>query len=168
MNAFHLQPAADGPRIDTRELSASLGIRHKSAAALVTRYADKFRRFGELPCTTIEFAKAARPGLRAERSFMLNEDQCYYLLALSRNTDRIADLKADLVAAFATARRGGFTQRLSTMERLIALEAKDKESSVKARIGAQLMNERKCALQSLRPERNALERELQPQLALMH
>ncbi|MFC0709748.1 hypothetical protein [Azorhizophilus paspali] len=30
----------------------------------------------------------------------MNEDQCYFLLALSQNTDIVVDLKADLIAAF--------------------------------------------------------------------
>lgn len=36
---------------------------------------------------------------------MLNEDQAYFLLSLSRNTERVVDLKLNLTIAFGEARR---------------------------------------------------------------
>lgn len=160
-NIIQLVPAGDGPRVDSREIAAHLGVRHKNSVELIERYAEKFRRFGLLPFETEKVAKG-----RPRRFVLLNEDQCYFLLSLSRNTAKVVDLKADLVAAFGEARRNGHARRLSIMEQLAVLDAKDATSQVKGQLGSRLMNARKFDLRIIRPHRAALERELQPQLAL--
>lgn len=91
-------------RIDSRALAASLGNTHRPMIALIDRYAADFRQFGQLL-----FQKAVgdrkQGGGNPERYALLNEDQCYFLLALSRNTTRVVALKAKLVAAFQAARK---------------------------------------------------------------
>ena len=91
-------------RIDTRVLAPHLGNRHKAVMALIERYADKFKAFGQL---TFKKAVGERKqgGGNAERYALLNEDQAYLLLNLSRNSDRVVNLKVRLIRAFGDARR---------------------------------------------------------------
>ncbi|HEX8596727.1 MAG TPA: Rha family transcriptional regulator [Pseudomonas sp.] len=91
------------PRIDSRLIAMDLGNNHKSTIELIEKYEPKFQRFGHLPFQT-EVGKRAQGGGKAEKFALLNEDQSYYLLALSRNSEIVVDLKADLVMAFREAR----------------------------------------------------------------
>lgn len=91
-------------RVDTRLLAEQLQNQHRPVVALVDKYQSKFEQFGK-----VLFEKAPSPGSRtgqSERYALLNEDQCYFLLSLSRNTDHVVDLKANLVRAFKEARTG--------------------------------------------------------------
>ncbi|HDS1693311.1 TPA: Rha family transcriptional regulator [Pseudomonas putida] len=90
-------------RIDSRLIAMDLGNNHKSTIELIDRYEPKFQRFGHLPFQT-EVGKRAQGGGKAERFALLNEDQSYFLLSLSRNSEIVVDLKADLVMAFREAR----------------------------------------------------------------
>jgi len=90
-------------RIDSRLIALELGNNHKSTIELIERYQDRFHRLGVVPFQTAK-PPAGSAGGRPERFALLNEDQSYYLLALSRNSDRVADLKLDLVLAFREAR----------------------------------------------------------------
>jgi phage regulator Rha-like protein len=101
------------PRVDSRVLAAQLGTKHKSSIELIDKYADKIRRFGHLPFQT-EVGKRVQGGGKAERFALLNEDQAFFLLALSRNTDRVVALKSSLVMAFREARYGMACQALET------------------------------------------------------
>ena len=58
------------------------------------------------------------------RFALLNEDQAFFLLSLSRNTDRVVELKANLIMAFREARYGSACQ---------TLEARKKEASSNGR-----------------------------------
>jgi phage regulator Rha-like protein len=99
----------DVPRIDSRTLAKSLGNTHRPTVALVVKYCDRLQQFGQ-----VLFKKAdggrIQGGGKAERFVLLNEDQAIFLLSLSRNTDRVIELKARLVRAFSDARRNA-TQR---------------------------------------------------------
>jgi phage regulator Rha-like protein len=88
-------------RVDSRLLARGFGNKHKSAMALIERYADRFRRLGIL-----SFKKAVINGRgQPERFALLNEDQSYLLLSLSRNSDIVVNLKVKLIQAFGNARR---------------------------------------------------------------
>lgn len=88
-------------RIDSRLLAQGFGNKHKAAMALIERYSDRFKRLGILP-----FKKAVIIGRgQPERYALLNEDQAYLLLSLSRNSDIVVNLKMKLVKAFGNARR---------------------------------------------------------------
>jgi phage regulator Rha-like protein len=102
-NAITLVQFKGEARADSRLLAKQLGNQHKNSMDLIERYAAKFKRFGHLPFQT-EVGKRVQGGGKAERYALLNEDQCYFLLSLSRNTDIVVDLKADLIAAFREAR----------------------------------------------------------------
>jgi phage regulator Rha-like protein len=91
-------------RIDSRTLSAHLGNRHKAVMALLERYAEQFKGFGQLPFQK-EVGERAHGGGNPERFALLNEDQAFFLLSLSRNSEHVVKLKAKLVQAFREARQ---------------------------------------------------------------
>lgn len=86
-------------RVDSRLLAERLGIEHKNTLSLLEKYSDSFGRLGTFAFQTRK--SAGRP----ERFALLNEDQSYFLLSLSRNTDAVVDLKLNLVIAFREARQ---------------------------------------------------------------
>ena len=91
------------PRIDSRLLAEGFGNKRRTVIALLDKYRDRFERFGK-----VLFKKAPLPGSRtgqSERYALLNEDQSYLLLTLSRNSETVLDLKTKLVKSFAEARR---------------------------------------------------------------
>ena len=103
-DAFTLTTVKAEPRIDSRLLAKSLRNKHKAVMALIERYADKFKDFGQLPFKK-EVGDRAQGGGNPERFALLNEDQAFFLLSLSRNNDHVVSLKAKLVKAFGEARR---------------------------------------------------------------
>ncbi|WP_282410553.1 Rha family transcriptional regulator [Pseudomonas sp. PS02303] len=111
MNAIVLIQSKGEPRVDSRVLAEQLSTQHKSSIELIDKYADKIRRFGHLPFQT-EVGKRVQGGGKAERFALLNEDQAFFLLTLSRNTDRVVELKANLIMAFREARYGHACQTL--------------------------------------------------------
>ena len=89
------------PRVDSRLLAKQLHNQHKAVMTMIDRYARNFKGFGLLP-----FQKAVITGKgQPERFALLNEDQAFFLLSLSRNTNHVVDLKAKLIVAFRDARR---------------------------------------------------------------
>lgn len=103
-NALELITIKAEPRVDTRLLAQHLGNTHKAVMALVDRYQEQFRNFGQLPFKK-EVGNRVQGGGNAEKFALLNEDQAFYLVALSRNTIRVVDLKVKMVEAFRDARR---------------------------------------------------------------
>ena len=98
---FTLTTAKDEPRIDSRLVAKSLRNKHKAAMAVIERYADKFKAMGLLPFKKEVITGKGQP----EKFALLNEDQAFFLLSLSRNSDHVVSLKAQLVLAFRDARR---------------------------------------------------------------
>lgn len=103
------------PRIDTRLLAQNLGNKHPNVLQLLDRYIDRFQSFGK-----VMFKTGPSPSGQRERFALLNEDQAYFLLSLSRNTGRVVDLKQRLVMTFRDARR---TLDMRGMEYLPAYHA---------------------------------------------
>jgi phage regulator Rha-like protein len=90
-------------RVDTRLMSMHLGNQHRPVMALIEKYAQSFGAFGEVlfkKTSSLDSATGQR-----ERFALLNEDQAFFLLSLSRNSDRVVDLKVKLIKAFSEARR---------------------------------------------------------------
>ena len=87
-------------RIDSRHIARNLDTRHRNTIDLMVRYADRFAVFGK-----VAFKTEALPSGQREKYALLNEDQCYFLLSLSRNSKRVVDLKVKLVQAFKEARQ---------------------------------------------------------------
>lgn len=100
-NAIELVYGKNEPRIDSRLLAQHLGNKHQNVRELLTDYANDFREFGILRFQTGEIQGRGQP----ERYALLNEDQAYLLLAYSRNTPKVRQLKIRLVKAFKEARQ---------------------------------------------------------------
>ena len=124
MNIIPLTRVGDEPRVDSRQLAEQLGNQHKNALALIERYTDKFKEFGLLAFQTEAVKAPGQRGTKHLKYALLNEDQAFLLLSLSRNTDRVVELKASLIMAFREARYGHACQ---------TLEARKKEASSNGR-----------------------------------
>ena len=90
-------------RVDSRLLAKHLGNQHRHVIALIKKFTEPFATFGK-----VFFEKAPSAvsitGQR-ERFALLNEDQAFFLLTMSRNSDHVVDLKVKLIQAFSEARR---------------------------------------------------------------
>ena len=91
-------------RIDSRLLAMQLDNQHRHVMALLDKYMGKFKTFGHVSFKNAD-GDRAQGGGKAERFALLNEDQAFFLLALSRNNDHVVSLKVKLVKAFGEARR---------------------------------------------------------------
>jgi phage regulator Rha-like protein len=91
-------------RADSRMLAEQLGVQHKSTIALVEKHTKHFLRFGLLPFQTEAVKTPGARGTKHHKFALLNEDQAYFLLSLTKNTAKVVELKANLVMAFSEAR----------------------------------------------------------------
>ncbi len=112
MNAVMLTLIEDEPRVDSRLLVEQLGNKHKNSMALIERHLGKFKAFGLLPFQTEAVKTPESRGIKHLKFALLNEDQAFFLLALSRNSDRVVELKSSLIMAFREARYGHAYQTL--------------------------------------------------------
>lgn len=110
MTALQLVTSKAEPRVDSRLIAEQLGLQHESVLKLVSLYASDFEQFGKL-----RFQIGASGAGQKTKSALLNEDQCYLLLAFSRNTAKVRALKVNLVTAFREARSG---QQVDALEYL--------------------------------------------------
>ncbi len=120
MNTIMVTQTGGEPRVDSRQLAEQLGNQHKNALALIERYTEKFKEFGLLAFQTEAVKAPGQRGTKYLKYALLNEDQAFFLLSLSRNTDRVVELKASLIMAFREARYGHACH---------TLEARKKEAS---------------------------------------
>ncbi len=119
------------------------------------RYRKEFERLGRVGFQIQPFQTSG--GQQTREVALLNEDQCYFLLSLSRNTQRVVDLKVRLVQAFSEARRAGVVQSLSVWYQLQAVQLEEKNSAAKGSYGSRLMNNRKREKAGLHRELARLE-----------
>lgn len=131
------------PRIDSRLIAMDLGNNHKSTIELIEKYEPKFQRFGLLPFQTEAVKTPESRGIKHLKFALLNEDQSYFLLSLSRNTEIVVDLKADLVMAFREARNKEAVSNLQYLPlyremhdevKALALRAEERGSTTPERI----------------------------------
>lgn len=101
---FPLVLAKDGARIDSRVIAESLGIQHDNQIQSLETHQAHFERLGVLRFQT-EKPPAGTKGGRPVRFALLNEDQAYFAVTLSRNTARAVEVKFRLVKAFGEARQ---------------------------------------------------------------
>jgi len=102
-NTAILSQVGGEARIDSRLLAVAMDRRHQDLYELVKGHRAAFEEFGVLRFQT---GKPNGPsGGRPERFALLGEDQAYFLLTLTRNTERTVALKVRLVKAFGEARR---------------------------------------------------------------
>jgi len=107
-------------RIDSRLLAKQLDNQHRHVMALLDKYMGKFKTFGHVSFKNAD-GERKQGGGKGERYALLNENQAYFLLSLSRNTDIVVTLKARLIAAFSEARKATDMRRteyLPTYHRL--------------------------------------------------
>ena len=90
-------------RADSRQIAEVLGNAHKNVISLLDDYNVEFSSLGVLAFET-EKPPTASLGGRPQKYALLNEDQCYFLLTLVRNSDQVVKLKVALVQAFRRAR----------------------------------------------------------------
>ena len=98
-----LTTVKDEARVDTRLLAQHLGIKHTSLFKLLKSYEADFQELGTVGFQIAPSADSSTG--QALRYALLNEDHAYLLLAFSRNTARVRQLKLKLVKAFREARR---------------------------------------------------------------
>ena len=91
------------PRFDSLALADNLGIQHKNALALIDDNKLEFGEFGRVAFETRTLE--TNGGNQKQRVALLNEDQSYFLLTLTRNTNRTKHLKVELVKAFSRFRK---------------------------------------------------------------
>lgn len=153
------------PRADSRILAVRLRNNHKSVMELIDRYLTRFESFGLVPFKTEAVKEAGARGTKHTKFALLNENQCYFLLALSRNTDHVVDLKAELVRKFSDARTNqDHLISMSLWNQRLNLEKRDETTSMWAKFGSKLMLKRKKALPEIRGERARLEEDMQGRL----
>lgn len=93
--------------VDSRLVATGLGIEHESFMRTLKKYESTLEsRFGAF---RFEIGTSTMPDGRInpkpEKFAWLTEDQSLFLMTLSRNTDQVVKCKADLVGAFAKARK---------------------------------------------------------------
>ena len=89
-------------RADSRTFAPKMDIRHRQLMDNIRKYEAQFLELGVLPFET-EKPTGAEGG-RPQEYALLNEDQAYFLLTLSRNSDKVVAAKLALVKAFREAR----------------------------------------------------------------
>jgi phage regulator Rha-like protein len=99
-----LTTTKDAARVDSRLVAQHLGNQHRHVMALIEKYADKFRGLNQLLFKNA-VGERLQGGGNPERFALLTEDQAYFLLSLSRNSERVVHLKLKLIEVFGAARR---------------------------------------------------------------
>ena len=90
-------------RVDSRLLAVNMHNQHHNTMGLILKHRTPIEVFGKVLFKT-EPLPDSKTGQK-ERFALLNEDQAFYLVALSRNSPRVVELKGKLVKAFGEARR---------------------------------------------------------------
>jgi len=106
MNDISLNLVSNEFRIDSRLLAPELNHRHRTILESLDKYKSQFESLGRLPFETEKGIALEQGGFaKPTRYFLLNEDQCYFLLTLMRNNNHIVKAKLNLVKAFRDARK---------------------------------------------------------------
>lgn len=91
-------------RADSRSFAPKLDVRHRQLMDNIYKYQEKFEALGLLPFQTEAVEGEGYRGVKYEKYALLNEDQAYFLLTLSRNSESVVGAKFALVQAFKKAR----------------------------------------------------------------
>lgn len=134
---FPLTITSNEPRIDSRRLAQQLGNKHRHVMALMDKYIDKLKTFGHVRFQNAD-GDRQQGGGKGERFALLNENQAYFVLSLSRNTDTVVNLKMKLIQVFSEYRRGADLRRreyLPSYQQLqVAIHAASTTSSNEGRV----------------------------------
>lgn len=91
-------------RADSRTFAPKLDVRHRQLIDNIRKYESAFLELGLLPFETEAVNEDGARGIKYQQYALLNEDQAYFLLTLSRNSDKVVAAKLALVKAFREAR----------------------------------------------------------------
>lgn len=105
-----LTTTATEARVDSRLLALQLGNKHRHVMALMDKYLDKLKVLGHVRFKNAD-GDRKQGGGKAERYALLTEDQAYFVLNLSRNTERVVNLKVRLIQVFSEYRRAADMRR---------------------------------------------------------
>ena len=124
MNSLAVVTQNENLVIDSRLVAAQLDVTHSAwMQNVVKKYQTEIEQaFGVLYFENSK-PKAGSSGGRPELFTWLTEDQCVFLITLSRNTDQVITCKANIVKAFSNARKkseqpsvlGAYTERVLGM-----------------------------------------------------
>ena len=93
-------------RVDSRLLANHLDTRHRTILENIDKYIVELQELNALPFETEKGIALVTGGFaKATRYALLSEDQCYFVLTLMRNNDKVVRLKLNLVKAFSNARK---------------------------------------------------------------
>ena len=87
------------PCISHKSIAHSLGVDNRSLYRLIIEYQNEIATFGK-----VRFENAPLTSGQRERIAYLSENQCYFVLTLTRNTPKSVQAKSALVMAFSKAR----------------------------------------------------------------
>jgi phage regulator Rha-like protein len=105
-----LTTTATEARIDSRLLALQLGNKHRHVMALLDKYLEKLKVLGHVRFKNAD-GERKQGGGKAERFALLTEDQAYFVLNLSRNTETVVNLKVKLIQVFSEYRRAADMRR---------------------------------------------------------
>ena len=94
----------DNLLVNSRAIAKQLNIEHDSLCSTLDKYKEKIKLFGELRETGEDQLNSVN-ARNTIKSYLLNEDQAYFLGTLSRNTDVAVEFKYWLVEQFSRARK---------------------------------------------------------------
>lgn len=93
-------------RTDSRLLARFLDHRHRTILEAIDKYIEQFQELNPIPFQTEKGNPLPTGGFsKSVRYALLNESQCYFLLTLMRNNERVVQAKLQLVKAFEDARK---------------------------------------------------------------
>ena len=87
------------PVIESFVIAQRLGIENKAVNQMLRKYSERFKNKGK-----VTFKMSPSASGQKRRYALLNEEQCIFLLTLSRNTDKVVEFKDQLSKAFVDAR----------------------------------------------------------------
>lgn len=121
-------------RTDSRLLAPFLDHRHRTILESIDKHIVRYERFGPITSETEKGSPLPQGGFsKPTRYFLLNEDQCFFLLSLMRNTERVLDCKEALIKAFASARKQLATRDFARLSgKQVRLEETDSIKELKA------------------------------------
>ena len=90
-------------RVSHFDLSAIMAVLPESTMKLILRYEDTLKEHGVVGFKIRKPIKGTGGG-RPEQVAWLNENQCFFILALSRNSDQVVRAKSNMIKAFKAAR----------------------------------------------------------------
>lgn len=92
-------------RTDSRLLAEMLDHRHRTILENIDKNLELLQELNPIPFQTEMGKKLEQGGFsRPTRYALLTEDQCYFILTLMRNNDKVVRAKLNLVKAFRDAR----------------------------------------------------------------